>query len=111
MPRVHKRFFTQLLVAVGLLIFGAGAISQQSVGPVVVTQAVAEQFELLLNDPRVQTALAAIEANEPETLAEQVRLTEIPAPPFQEQRRAQYYLQQMQRRGLQDAYIDTEGNV
>lgn len=111
MPRVHKRFFTQLLVAAGLLIFGAGAISQQSVGPVVVTQAVAEQFELLLNDPRVQTALAAIEANEPETLAEQVRLTEIPAPPFQEQRRAQYYLQQMQRRGLQDAYIDTEGNV
>lgn len=108
---VHTRFFNQLIVAVVLLMSSVGAVSQQSLGPVEVTQSVADQFGLLIADPRVQMSLAAIEANEPETLAEQVRLTEIPAPPFQEQRRAQYYLQQMQRRGLPDAYIDTEGNV
>lgn len=111
MTRENIRFLNQLIVAVGLLMLSVGAVSQQSDGPVVVSQSVADQFGVLLADPRVQTTLAAIEANEPETLAEQVRLTEIPAPPFQEQRRAQYYLQQMQRRGLPDAYIDTEGNV
>lgn len=111
MPLVIKQFLTPLLSAAALLLLSTYAIGQSPSGPVMVTEQVSEQFRLLLADPRIQTALIEIEANEPETLAEQVRLTEIPAPPFQEQRRAEYYLQQMLNRGLPDAYIDTEGNV
>lgn len=42
---------------------------------------------------------------------EQFRLTEIPAPPFKEEVRAAYYLTLMKDRGLEDAYIDSEGNA
>jgi acetylornithine deacetylase/succinyl-diaminopimelate desuccinylase-like protein len=83
----------------------------QSASPVSVTGEVAAQFALVAADPRVQATLAQIEAAEPETLAEQVRITEIPAPPFGEQRRAEYYVEQMRQRGLPDAFIDAEGNA
>lgn len=52
-----------------------------------------------------------IEAREAEMIREQFRLTEIPAPPFKEEVRAAYYLTLMQDRGLEDAYIDSEGNA
>lgn len=91
--------------------FSGVAVAQTSVGPVAIDAPVAEQFQSVAADSRVVAALAAMEQNEPETIAEQIRLTEIPAPPFMEDVRAQYYLEQMQQRGLQDAYIDSEGNV
>ncbi|MDO8272783.1 MAG: M20/M25/M40 family metallo-hydrolase [Gammaproteobacteria bacterium] len=78
---------------------------------VAVDSAVTVEFEQLTANARVRAALEAIATGEPETIAEQIRLTEIPAPPFQEQQRAEYYLQQMQKRGLPEAYIDAEGNV
>jgi len=111
MPFVNTRCLAPMLCATFMMLWSAGVSAQSESGPVTITEPVSEQFRLLLTDPRIQTALTAIEASEPETLAEQVRLTEIPAPPFQEQRRAEYYLQQMHDRGLPDAYIDTEGNV
>ncbi len=94
-----------------LLVLGLNSAHAQSAGPVSVSDDVAAQFALVAADPRVQTTLAQIAAAEPETLAEQVRLTEIPAPPFGEQRRAEYYVQQMRQRGLPDAFIDAEGNA
>jgi len=110
MPRVAA--CRALSLALGLLAAAGNApLLAQPTGPVAVADAVAAQFALVAADPRVQTSLQQIAAAEPETLAEQVRITEIPAPPFQEQRRAEYYLEQMQQRGLADAYIDTEGNV
>ena len=101
-----------LCLALGLLTMAVSApLLAQPAGPVAVADEVAAQFALVAADPRVQQGLQEIAAAEPETLAEQVRLTEIPAPPFQEQRRAEYYLEQMRQRGLADAYIDSEGNV
>ena len=101
-----------LMQALGVLaVVGSAPLLAQPAGPVTVAAEVAAQFALVAADPRVQTSLQEIAAAEPETLAEQVRITEIPAPPFQEQRRAEYYLEQMRQRGLTDAYIDTEGNV
>ncbi len=94
-----------------LLPLGLSSAHAQSAGPVSVNDEVAAQFALVAADPRVQTTLAQIAAAEPETLAEQVRITEIPAPPFGEQRRAEYYVQQMRQRGLPDAFIDAEGNA
>src|SRR4051794_26061507 len=44
-------------------------------------------------------------------LDEQKRITEIPAPPFKEKVRAEYFLKRMQELGFKDASIDAEGNV
>jgi len=71
----------------------------------------AEIFSRLSSDARVQRALSDIEAREPATIREQFRMTEIPAPPFMEQERAEYFLQQLRSRGLEGAYIDSEGNA
>ena len=87
----------------------SSAVAQQSV--VVIDEAVRNSFDAIVADPRVADALARIEAREPEMIREQFRLTEIPAPPFKEQVRADYYLSLMQDRGLEDAYIDSEGNA
>lgn len=87
------------------------ALAQESVGPVAIAGATGDTFEQLLSDTRVQRSLEQIQDREPDTIAEQIRLTEIPAPPFMEEERAEDYLRQMQDRGLDNAWIDDEGNV
>lgn len=108
--RLRAMPFTAALLVMSSIVLSC-AVQAQTIGPITATSPVAQGFQAVANDSRVQAMLERIAANEPETLAEQVRLTEIPAPPFQEQERAQYYLQQMRNRGLNDAYIDSEGNV
>jgi acetylornithine deacetylase/succinyl-diaminopimelate desuccinylase-like protein len=76
-----------------------------------VDTSVRQSFERVLSDPRVKAALAAIERAEPEAIKEQFRLTEIPAPPFKEEKRAAHYLDLLKARGLDEAYLDEEGNA
>lgn len=87
------------------------AIAQESQSLVPIDDALLQSFQLVAADNRVQAALAQIAAQEAATIQEQIRLTEIPAPPFMEARRAAYYLEQMRSRGLVDAYLDEEGNA
>ncbi len=61
--------------------------------------------------PSVRRALEYIKAIEPETIAEQIKTCEIPAPPFHEQQRAAYYQQRFTEIGLKNVRIDKEGNV
>jgi len=65
----------------------------------------------LLQDPKVQQALEFVRTNEPKIIEQQIRLTEIPAPPFHEQQRAEAYKQLFQQRGLGNVRIDGAGNV
>lgn len=65
----------------------------------------------LTNDAGVRAALDEIRANEPATIAEQVRLCEIPAPPFMETVRAEAYADAFRRAGLRNVRIDKAGNV
>jgi tripeptide aminopeptidase len=65
----------------------------------------------LLSDPTIKAALAAIERNEPETLNEQARITEIPAPPFKETVRGLELKRLFDKLGLKDVRIDEVGNV
>ena len=68
-------------------------------------------LQALLADPKVVKTLDDIKADDARTLEEQKRITEIPAPPFKEKVRAEYYMKRMQELGLKDAAIDGEGNV
>ncbi len=100
---------TALAVVVASLVQPLNAQPAQTL--VEIDQPLAEHFARLANDSRVQAALDDIEAREPETIREQLRMTEIPAPPFLEQERAEYFVEQLRFRGLEDAYIDSEGNA
>jgi tripeptide aminopeptidase len=68
-------------------------------------------LQALLANPKVVKTLDDIKADDARALEEQKRITEIPAPPFKEKVRAEYYLKRMQELGFKDASIDAEGNV
>src|SRR5712691_7692727 len=68
-------------------------------------------LQALLANPKVVKTLEDIKADDARALEEQKRITEIPAPPFKEKVRAEYYLKRMQDLGFKDASIDSEGNV
>lgn len=65
----------------------------------------------LLADKAVAGALERIKATEPELIAEQIRVCEIPAPPFMEQARGLEFKNIFTKLGLQNVRIDAEGNV
>lgn len=59
----------------------------------------------------VQQAFRFIKEYDEQTVANQIQITEIPAPPFAEERRAARYGEMMREYGLTDVTIDDEGNV
>ena len=65
----------------------------------------------LLQDSAVKAAIERVRLNEPRLLEEQVRLCEIPAPPFKETRRAEAYRDAFRALGLDNVRIDAAGNV
>lgn len=73
--------------------------------------AAAQTPEALLNGEKAKRALGFIRSVEAETIAEQIKTCEIPAPPFKEQQRAAYYKQRFTELGLKNVRIDREGSV
>jgi tripeptide aminopeptidase len=71
----------------------------------------AQDSARLMLDPAVKQALAAVKRNEPHFIEEQIRICEIPAPPFHEETRARELERLFQQLGLQDVRIDKAGNV
>jgi acetylornithine deacetylase/succinyl-diaminopimelate desuccinylase-like protein len=65
----------------------------------------------LLNDPAVRAAMDAAKRNESQTLETQVRLCEIPAPPFHEEVRGRTLQRLFGELGLKDVHTDHAGNV
>lgn len=65
----------------------------------------------LLDDPRIASAVAHATATDEETLADQVALTEVPAPPFAEGARAAVMSALLLDVGLQEVRTDAAGNV
>jgi acetylornithine deacetylase/succinyl-diaminopimelate desuccinylase-like protein len=64
----------------------------------------------LLQAKAVQDAFRLFEERAQAFIAEQIRLCEIPAPPFGEGPRAEYFCEELRRRGLPDAKLDGIGN-
>jgi tripeptide aminopeptidase len=75
------------------------------------TSAVETAYQAILANPKVTKALDDIKADDARTFEEQKRITEIPAPPFKEKARADYFLKRFQDLGFKDASMDAEGNV
>ncbi|MDR7482351.1 MAG: peptidase dimerization domain-containing protein [Armatimonadota bacterium] len=67
--------------------------------------------ETLIEGPETAAHLAALDAHVADVVEEAVKICEIPAPPFQEERRAAYVAARMQELGLGTPRRDAVGNV
>jgi len=65
----------------------------------------------LIQAPAVKAALAAAKANETQTVEDQIRFCEIPAPSFKETVRGEELKRVFQQLGLQNIRVDRAGNV
>jgi tripeptide aminopeptidase len=65
----------------------------------------------ILDSPQFKQATAFIRSDYDRFVRELVAVTEIPAPPFKEQRRAKAFLEMLREHGLSDVEMDPEGNV
>jgi tripeptide aminopeptidase len=99
--------FARAAFAAGLVLVATQACAETASGGSGMDAAT----QALLADPKVIKALDDIKADDATAFAEQKRITEIPAPPYKEKVRADYYLKRMQELGFKDAAIDSEGNV
>jgi acetylornithine deacetylase/succinyl-diaminopimelate desuccinylase-like protein len=82
-----------------------------AVGPAFAQQDAANLGPKLLGDPAIKAAIEAIRAAEPQTIEDQIRLSEVEAPPFKEMKRAEMYARMFREAGLQNVRIDKAGNV
>ena len=72
---------------------------------------VAQDASRLMQEPAIRTALDAVVRNDPHFIEEQIRICEIPAPPFHEEARGRELERLFRQLGLQDVRIDKAGNV
>jgi len=98
------RIGTRTASIVGLLVLGAmnaGTRAQQTITVV----------SKLLKDASVKAALDAAKMNEPQTIEDEIRFCEVPAPSFKEAARGEVLKKAFQRLGLQNVRVDKAGNV
>lgn len=74
-------------------------------------QAQSQPTSQIFSTPRVRRAFEYLKEIEPETISDQIRACEIPAPTFQEQKRAEHFKQRFNELGLKNVRIDAIGNV
>ena len=65
----------------------------------------------LVKDPAVKAAIDGAKATEPQTIEDQIRFCEIPAPSFKEDVRGRELQRVFQQLGLQNVRVDKVGNV
>ncbi|MGI8544826.1 MAG: M20/M25/M40 family metallo-hydrolase [Aridibacter sp.] len=65
----------------------------------------------LMKNKQVKNAFEFIKQIEPETIEEQIKIAEIPAPTFAEEKRGEYFRQRFAEIGLKNVRVDAVGNV
>lgn len=78
---------------------------------IIIIPTVKESFKNLVANEQINHGLEFIKEDHKRTVEEQIEMTEIPAPPFKEEIRANNYMQRLKDLGLQDVQMDEEGNV
>jgi len=69
------------------------------------------EIDKITKDKKIQKAFQVIEDLEPTTMKELIELTQIPAPPFRENKRAERYQQMLKEAGVDSIWTDEVGNV
>jgi acetylornithine deacetylase/succinyl-diaminopimelate desuccinylase-like protein len=99
---MSKRVHPGALLPIALLTIAAVAMAAQESDTAV---------KRLLDSPQFKKASTFIEADHERFVRELIALTEIPAPPFKEEKRAKAYLQMLRDLKLSDVEMDEEGSV
>jgi tripeptide aminopeptidase len=99
--RTSLRFSTAVLAL--SLAFGGSALAGQT--------NYATNAQRILASPTFKAAVATLDKDYDRYVAEGIKLTEIPAPPFGEQNRAKAYEAMLKEAGLTNVHIDAEGNA
>ncbi|WP_046213514.1 M20/M25/M40 family metallo-hydrolase [Paenibacillus wulumuqiensis] len=85
-------------------------MSVKSNRPVISGQ-VQQIYERLTADPNVQAGLQFLEQDHDRTIEEQIELTEIEAPTFDETAKGEVYKRKLEQLGIQNVTVDETGNV
>jgi acetylornithine deacetylase/succinyl-diaminopimelate desuccinylase-like protein len=70
-----------------------------------------KEIDKLSSSTKIQKAFEIIQELEPTSMRELIELTQIPAPPFQEQKRAEHFKKMLEEAGIDSIWIDKAGNV
>ena len=111
-------FINRILLASSISFCSSIAYSQSDTGEnhqqtpkVVIDKKYHEQIKALSDQPVIKSAFKAIMDLEPETHQNLITLTEIPAPPFKEQKRAEKFMEMIKAIGADSVWTDVAGNV
>ena len=103
-------------LATAAVLMAAAAANAQSFSavaptPTQVKPGIDQAYAQLMASPAILKLLDAVKADHERSVEDLKMLTEIEAPPFKEQKRAEAFLARMKALGLANAKIDAEGNV
>lgn len=101
---MRKAILLLLLVQLPLLLLAQGRNST-------IDSSYEKEVKEILKNKAIQTVFELIKAQDSITLADHILLTEIEAPPFQEEKRAAQFLKMLVEIGVDSAWIDSVGNV
>ena len=104
---MYKKLAIAALLITG---FSTGLSAQEDQTAEIKAEYTAE-IESIQSDSDVKAAMAHIVAIEPQSRRDLIELTEIPAPPFEEQARAERFAEMLREAGLTDVVIDDVGNA
>ena len=100
-----------IALSVAALVGGGAHAQGVAPTPTQLRPAVDQAYTQLMAAPQIQKLLEAVKADHERATGDLKMLTEIEAPPFKEQKRAEAFLARMKALGLTNATIDAEGNV
>jgi tripeptide aminopeptidase len=105
--KVARRAAAHLVrAASGLAMLCAAPAMAQEIAPAHVAT-----VKRIIESAAHKNAVGSLQADHTRWIEETVRITEIPAPPFKEQVRAEAFRQMLEAHGLADVEIDAEGNA
>jgi tripeptide aminopeptidase len=96
-------------IGVAMLALSCAAVAQDDSPQV--AQSYLDEVAAIKANPKVQRAFDRIVSIEPRSREDLIELTEIPAPPFKEELRANRFAEMLEEAGLSDVWIDEAGNA
>lgn len=72
---------------------------------------VANKIQIILNDQKIKQALDQAKEEQEQRISDQIKLTEVPSPPFHEDARAKVFAQMLAETGIEQVHQDEIGNV
>lgn len=113
---INKMMLRAITPAILILLIAFEVVNGQEEFPsekktAVIDKRYENEIKALSQQPAIKSAFQTIVELEPETMKDLITLTEIPAPPYKEQKRAEKFREMVKAAGLDSVWIDKVGNV